>query len=242
MSIVKNQIGRKIPLKPVSKLQRDVIDEIELAVINDPLLSQIENLDLSGEKYRLYTIMAMFLRSVAITLGSDPQINVCGLLTFYRDRRDNEDAEKTGNLVGAIEPGEILRDIIDLKEPRLDSMEINSKSFGCIIKIPVYAGFDDNDKKLCLNIQTVTARFLASYKLGIEPSDWFIYLIAFLFLKHSMLKALNDAGTEGHGIVNIADTIEITAKKKKSGEITVEIKPGKECKLEIKGDDKTEVD
>lgn len=231
----------KIPLKPVSRLQRDVIDDIEQAVINDPLLKQIEMLDLSGEKYTIYTITGMFLRAVAIALGSGKEINAFGLLTFYRNRRDNEEAEKTGNLVGEIEPGEVLRDIIDGKEPKLDSLEIKSDTFKTIIRIPVYSGFDEEDKATCLAIQTITAKFLTHYKLGISPNDWIIYLIAFLFIKNALLKAMNDAIANGEGTVNIADTVEITAKKRKN-RIEITTKPGKECKLEIKGDNKTEVD
>lgn len=242
MGILK-AIGAKKPLRPTSKLQREIITEIEEGVINDKLLTEIGDIDLSGEAFRIYTITSMFMRSTAIALGTDEEINVCGLFTFYRDRRDNTEAEKTGNLVGAIEPGEIIKSILRMEQPKLDSMEITTPSFDKPIKIPIYKDFDESDKALCLKIQTGAANLLSAYKLGLAPSDWIIYLISFLMLKHSVLVSMKYAcASETHkAIVNIADTIEMTIKKTKEG-FDIDMKPGKEAKLEIKGDHETEIE
>lgn len=246
MSIFKNQaIGKKQPLKPVSRLQREIIDKIEDGVINDPMLEQYDNIDLSGERYRIYTITSFFLRATAGALGTDPEINVAGLLTFERSVRENEEAEKTGNLVGAISPGVILKGIMKGEiSSTFTSMEIKAPSIGKIVRIPVYDGFTDEDKTLLIKIQTMTAKYLTAYKLGISPEDWLIYLISLLMLKHSVLVGMQiSKETNSPAVVNIGDTIEIKVSyKKKSGDFDIDIKPGKECKLEIKSDAVTEVD
>lgn len=232
---------RKEALTPMSSSQKIIIGDIERSVANDPILKDC-GMDLSGEAYKIYTTVSMFLRACMLFLDTNTELEVAGLLEMRQDFRKNEDAEKTGNIVAEIKPGYILKAIADNENVELGILEVNVPGMG-IIKVPVTKDFTEKDRLILTRIQTTTAKLLAGYKYGLNPDDWTIYIISFLAIKHALLVSMKHAMVNDthRVIVNFADIIEMTTRwDSESNKFKVKCQPGKEAKLSIKSDRVTE--
>ena len=229
---------RKEALTPMSSSQKTLIGDIERSVANDPILKDC-GMDLSGDPYKIYTTVAMFLRACMIYLDTDAELIVAGMLEMRRDVRRNEDAEKVGNIVAEIKPGYILKAIANNENVELGILEVNVPGTG-IIKVPVTKDFDEKERLTLTSIQTATAKLLTGYKYGLNPDDWTIYIIAFLAIKHALLVSMKHAMVNDthRVIVNFADIIEMTTRwDSSSNSFKVKCQPGK---VSIKSDRVTE--
>lgn len=234
------QQERKREWLPDGNVQKALVREVETGVINDPILKAC-NLDLSGEPFKLYTITSMFIRACTVYLDTKEFLDIGGLITMERDVRVNDDAEKSGNIVAKIKPGEILKSIVNRTQVELGILDIAMGSE--IIRVPVRKDFNEQDRITLGFIQTQTAKLLNGYKYGINPEDWTIYIIAFLFIKHAVLVAMRNAtGNTAHRCkINFADTIDITVScDPKKDTFKIKCDPSKESKLNVKSDSYTE--
>ena len=232
--------GGKKNLRPKKGIQEALIREIERGVINDPILKHC-GLDLSGEPYMLYTITVMYLYMCTVYLDTHDYLDVGGLLILEPDSRTNDTAEKTGNRVGTISPGEIVNAIVNRTPINLGMLDIALG--GNIIHVPVVKNFNEEDRITLGFIQTQTAKLLTGYKFGVNPEDWSIYIVALLFIQHATLVAMrNAAGNSTHSCeIELLDVMTIKVEyKPKKDTFTFTCDPSKDSKLNVKSDSKTE--
>lgn len=230
----------KSPLVPKPDSQVSIISAIEKGVINDPLLKTC-NLDLSGKMWMLYTVTIMFLRASTVYLDNKDFVDLGGMMTMESSSRTNDMAEKTGNLVAKIKVGEILKAIINKSQIELGIIDVKTPSG--IMSFPVKKDFCEEDRIILGFIQTQAAKLLNDYKFGLNPEDWSIYTIAFLFLKHTVLTGMRYAACseEGTCMINIGDVIEVVVSvNAKKDKFALKISPCKEAKLNVKSDSRTE--
>lgn len=232
---------RKEALVPMSASQKIIIQDMERSVVNDSILKEC-GMDLSGDPYKIYTVVAMFLRACIIHLDTNGELDLCGLIEMRRDFDEVTESEKTGNLVAEIKPGYILKAIAENQNVELGILEVNVPSMG-IIKVPVEKDFTEKQRLILEKIQSGTAKLLAGYKYGLNPDDWTIYIISFLAIKHALIVSMKHAmQSDSHkATVNFADLIEMTTTWNSSkNTFKVKCQPGKEAKLGIKSDRATE--
>ena len=227
-------------LRPKKGVQEALIREIERGVINDPILKHCK-LDLSGEPFKLYTITVMFLYACTVYLDTHDYLDVGGLLILEPDSRTNVTAEKTGNRVGTVVPGEIVNAIVSRTPINLGMLDIALG--GTIIHVPVVKDFTEEDRITLGFIQTQTAKLLSGYQYGINPEDWNIYIVTLLFIQHAALVAMrNAAGHKSHECeIEILDVMTIKVEyNPKKDKFTFLCDPSKDSKLNVKSDSTTE--
>lgn len=232
---------RKEALVPMSSSQKIIIMDMERSVINDAVLRDC-GMDLSGDPYKIYTVVAMFLRACIVYLDTNGELDLAGLIDMKRDCRTNDEAEKTGNYVAEIRPGYILKAIAENQNVELGILEVNVPGMG-IIKVPVEKDFGEKQRIILERIQSTTAKYLAGYKYGLNPDDWTIYIISFLAIKHALIVSMKHAmQSDSHkASVNFADLIEMTTTwNDQKNTFKVKCQPGKEAKLGVKSDRATE--
>ena len=232
--------SRKEPLQPMSSSQKILVDDMETGVANDALLQEC-NMDLSGDRYKIYTTTSMFLRASTSYLDAKDEVDLAGMLEMVRTNRVNETAEKTGNLICTIKPGPIVKAIVNKEQMELGLLDINIR--GTVISIPVKKDFNEKDRLIMSTLQTQTAKLLTGYQYSLNPDDWTIYIIAFLSIKHAVLTSMRHAAASDtrRCMFNFADIIEIVVTYHPDKDtFTIKCQPGKEAKLNVKNDAVTE--
>ena len=228
-------------ISPTDPVQKTITEKIEKAMRNE----LIGTLKIKLNPIYPTTITCVYMEAMIKTLvrimketKSEARINFLDLFTVSSNNRENEDADKDGNINVTFTPGKTVETIMDRGYAPVMADENIWK--GSILEMV---------EKECTRILKTKHRMN-----GNKMSNW--TKIAYLYMVYlfKTLKLMAKAGLENGTpsvMINFLEMIEVHANIEQeanpenpdivSEHITVKIRPGFEAKLLIKDDDITEI-
>jgi len=193
------------------------------------------------------TIANMFVETMIKILGAEVKsfhnpnvsINFYDLMYAYVTLKQNEDAEKEGNINIAFRPGPKMLEIIEANIQR------NDIKYTPISPAEKFLIYDDPRGTEAMAKLEKAARMDLSQRYSITIAEpWYVIGVTYIFIENMVKELLYRIGTlnERSASINFNDTLEIHVYKDKTQNININIRPGVNAKLLIKSDEVTEED
>lgn len=192
------------------------------------------------------TIANTYIETIIRHLGYDVKNNgnanskfdFYDLFLAYVTVKQNEDAEKEGNINIAFQPEEKVAEIITDPVPR------EEREYEYIAPSARYVFVDNEPKTKAYEKLDKVARMELQEKYGITiPDPWMVTAISYVFMENIIRELLYKLTLTGKlsSSINFNDNIEMHAIMK-NGEVSISLRPGMNAKLLIKSDETTEAE
>lgn len=193
------------------------------------------------EDFKTYMVTIFFLRASVRELAkiyretSDETIYlpIGDYFSISINRKDAEEAEKTGNINVELRPGPKTEDIIN----NLDKYRF-VPDYSDIISIPKP---EDDMAEVIKRMQVTACKSLVDYDIIFKPEDNIVWLTAMNYIERAIVEGLiiSERVPDEHIQILIHEEIEIHVCRDEQGKY-ISFMPGAEYKLAVKSDFSTE--